>query len=334
MPVSTGSERSGRVRLLAVAAAVPIAFAAVAVVSGAASGRGELTASPSGAAQTPVPAESLLPRPSSTGTSSEGAPGPTASGAAQGTDPSNGTATDPATVTAPAPSTSSSPPGDSSASGSATAPDPDASMPVGPAERPTTDGSVSVVYTVDTDDPVYFITVDDGMFQDPVALRMVQQQRIPITAFLTEWTTANNPEAVEYFKQITAYGGSIQNHTMLHASLDEPSTDLEFEICSTQEIYTERFGTMPWLLRPPYGAGAGNQSVLDTAASCGISTVVMWNVTVARGGTDVQYWDPPLRSGDIVLAHFEKDFSADLARILALGEEQGLRPASLEAYLR
>jgi len=199
---------------------------------------------------------------------------------------------------------------------------------------PASDGEVSVVYAIDTDDPVYFITVDDGIHQDPVALRMVQQQGIPVTAFLTEWTTANNPEAVEYFRQITAYGGSIQNHTMLHASLDDPATDLEFEICRTQEVFTERFGTAPWLLRPPYGAGASNQAVLDTAASCGIDTVVMWNVTVAQGGTDVQYWEPPLRAGDIVLAHFEEDFSADLSRILELGKAQGLRPAAIEDYLR
>lgn len=316
--MNANAGQAARLRLIAVAAVVPLAFAGVAVASAATSGGGEVQSAPAGG----VAKESLLPKPTVTSTAS-----------ATSTPVPSSTPTQSPTQT-PIPTQSAAASGSAEPTG--TSPGSSGSAPATSAapQRPASDGTVSVVYAIDTDDPVYFITVDDGMHQDPVALRMVQEQGIPITAFLTEWTTAGNPQAAEYFRQITAYGGSIQNHTMLHASLDDPATDLEFEICRTQEVYAERFGTAPWMLRPPYGAGAGNQAVLDTAASCGIDTVVMWNVTVAKGGKDVQYWDPPLRSGDIVLAHFETDFSADLARILALGKAQGLRPASLEDYLR
>lgn len=205
--------------------------------------------------------------------------------------------------------------------------------PEGQAPRPDSAdvGIIDAMVNVETDDPVFFITIDDGMHQDPEALKMVQEQGIPITAFLTEWTTYK--EKGEWFKEITAYGGSIQNHTKTHMNLNDPKTNLHREICGTQAFYTEKFGTQPWMLRPPYGEGYDNDKVQEVAASCGISDIVLWNVQVADGGKSVEYWDEPLRAGDIVLMHFEEDLHLDLKKILELAKAQGLRPASLADYI-
>lgn len=289
-----------RVGVLAVAVAVPLAFAGMTALAGAATRDGDAVAVPAGASPAPMPTP--------TGEPSMPASSPTSTAA--------------------------------SAPAATPTPTPTMSMPSTPAresELPTpsaepVDGEVRVVHSIDTADPVFFITVDDGMHRDPQALRMVQEQRIPLTAFLTEWTTTSQ-EAVDYFTAITAFGGTIENHSMLHASLAEPTTDLDFEICRTQEVYAERFGAAPRLLRPPYGAGFNDPNVQAVAAGCGIDTFVMWNVTVAEGGRKVEYWDPPLRAGDIVLAHFEEDFSASLARIMELAAASGLRPAALTDYL-
>lgn len=206
-------------------------------------------------------------------------------------------------------------------------------QPEGPAPRPNSadTGLIKALVSVPTKDPVIFITVDDGMYQDPEALRMVQEQGIPITAFLTEWTTYKDKG--EWFKEITAYGGSIQNHTKTHKNLNDPKTNLHHEICGTQAFYTDKFGTQPWMLRPPYGEGYDNDKVQEVAASCGISRIVLWNVQVSEGGKSVEYWDKPLRAGDIVLTHFDKDLHLDLEKILELATAQGLTPASLADYI-
>lgn len=241
----------------------------------------------------------------------------------------------------PAPSgavpTSASPSSSTSSSVSQSAEPTDSDMPViepeGQAPRPDSadDGVVKALVNVKTKDPVIFITIDDGMYQDPEALKLVQEEGIPITAFLTEWTTYKDKG--QWFEDITAYGGSIQNHTKTHKNLNDPKTNLHHEICGTQAFYTEKFGTTPWMLRPPYGEGYDNDKVQEVAASCGISKIVLWNVQVAEGGKSVEYWDAPLRAGDIVLAHFDKDLHLDLEKILELAKAQGLTPASLADYI-
>lgn len=198
-----------------------------------------------------------------------------------------------------------------------------------PHHVPAGDGHVSVVSRVTTTDKVIFLTVDDGMEQDPAALRLVRERQVPITAFLTQWTV---PGHEDYFRAMTRYG-SIQNHSMTHRSFAKPETNLRWEICETQHRYRQAFGYRPWLLRPPYGEGAERSDVLSTAASCGIESVVLWDVVVSQGGAHIEWWSEGLRPGDIVLLHFTGDLGDSLATILAMADEAGLTPASLADYL-
>lgn len=191
------------------------------------------------------------------------------------------------------------------------------------------DSSVEILNWVETDDPVFFITVDDGLERSPEALALIQEQQIPVTAFLTEYAVR---DYTDYFNEATAYGGSVQNHTMVHGALDDPKTDVEWEICETQDRFESQFGYRPWMLRPPYGAGPDDPDVLKYAEKCGINRIVLWNIVVGNDNK-VEYWDPPIRAGDIVLLHWEDNLAEGLQTILDLGREQGLTPASLEDYI-
>jgi len=199
----------------------------------------------------------------------------------------------------------------------------------GRSETNVANSDLEILNWVETDDPVFFITIDDGIVRSPEALALIQEQQIPVTAFLTEYAVR---EHTEYFNEVTAYGGSVQNHTMVHGALNDPETDVEWEICETQDRFEGQFGYRPWMLRPPYGAGPDDPDVLKYAEQCGINRIVLWNVVVGNDNT-VEYWEPPIRSGDIVLLHWEDNLAEGLETILDLGREQGLTPAPLEEYI-
>ena len=199
----------------------------------------------------------------------------------------------------------------------------------GRSETNLADSDLEILNWVETDDPVFFITVDDGIVRSPEALALIEEQQIPVTAFLTEYAVR---EHTDYFNAVTAYGGSVQNHTMVHGALNDPETDVEWEICETQDRFEGQFGYRPWMLRPPYGAGPDDPEVLKYSEECGINRIVLWNVVVSND-SKVEYWEPPIRSGDIVLLHWEDNLAEGLQTILDLGREQGLTPAPLEEYI-
>jgi peptidoglycan/xylan/chitin deacetylase (PgdA/CDA1 family) len=191
------------------------------------------------------------------------------------------------------------------------------------------DSDLQVLNWVETDDPVFFITIDDGLVDSPAVREVIERNQIPVTAFLTEYAVRDK---TDYFEAVTAYGGSVQNHTMVHGALDDPQTDVEWEICETQDRFEEQFGYRPWMLRPPYGAGPNDPEVQKYAAECGINRIVLWNVVVTDDN-QVEYWEAPIKAGDIVLLHFVEGLDVGLEKILELGKAQGLRPAALEDYI-
>ncbi len=188
---------------------------------------------------------------------------------------------------------------------------------------------VEVLNWVETEDPVFFITIDDGLDQSQAVRDFIDANQIPVTAFLTEYAVRDH---TDYFEAITAYGGSIQNHSMVHGAFNDPETDVQWEICETQDRFESQFGYRPWMLRPPYGAGPKDPQVLQYAEECGINRIVLWNVLVTNDN-QVEYWDAPLRPGDIVLFHFVDGLEVGLEKILELGRQQGLTPAPLENYI-
>lgn len=204
----------------------------------------------------------------------------------------------------------------------------DAMRATGEIDRPAAKaGKVPVSYSVKTKDPVAFITIDDGVHRPDDALAYVRSQQLPITAFLTTWTVGSH---ADYFTDITEWG-SVQNHTVNHASFDKSDTNLNTEICKAQRILRKDFGARPWMLRPPYGAGADRSDVKTTAAGCGVNQIVMWDASVNRG--KVAKARGELRPGSIVLLHFRPELKSDLEAAVRAIRKAGLRPANLADYL-
>jgi len=190
-------------------------------------------------------------------------------------------------------------------------------------------------FNIKTKDRVFFITIDDGNSKTASALAFVRARKVPVTAFVTQAAIGRD---FKYFKRITAFGGSVQNHTMTHKSLTNSATNLGYEICKTQRIYTRAFGRAPTMLRPPYGNGGYHstgkstaRAIAKVARSCGISRLVMWNATVDDGR--FTFIRGSLHAGDIVLFHFEPNLANELAAIMSMAHSKGLHPAALGSYL-
>ncbi|MCX6459645.1 MAG: polysaccharide deacetylase family protein [Actinobacteria bacterium] len=191
-----------------------------------------------------------------------------------------------------------------------------------------------VVYQVKTKDPVFFITIDDDSFKQSAAARYVTAHKIPVTVFLTNSEVDNR---WSFFKAMGKFD-SVQNHSMTHKPLGRDGTDRRFEICQTQKVYQNRFGVRPWLLRPPYGDGWFSRrwaapAIRQTAATCGIRYIVLWNIVVLKDGRVLFVQDLKFEPGDIVLLHFEGDLKSNIQRIIAMYARHGIKPAPLSRYL-
>jgi peptidoglycan/xylan/chitin deacetylase (PgdA/CDA1 family) len=180
---------------------------------------------------------------------------------------------------------------------------------------------------IPTTDPVVFLTIDDGIVQDPAVLDYIRAQNIPVTIFpIPAYVEQNEP----YFQAIHATGATVQDHTVHHIDLTTLSpANQKAEICGPLDEYQQKFGVRPWIFRPPYGAM--NNNVAYAARSCGIRAIVLWKAATNDGRVDTQ--GGPLQAGDIVLMHFRTDLRRNLEVVLNTIHSLGLRPAYLSDYL-
>lgn len=186
---------------------------------------------------------------------------------------------------------------------------------------------IPITHRVSTSEPVAFITIDDGVVKDAKGLAYVEEQELPITAFLSTWTVKDR---AGYFERLTAWG-SIQNHSATHASFADATTDLGHEICYSQRALRKSFGDKAWMLRPPYGQGADAFGTAVMSQRCDITEIVMWDATVSDGRA--RFANGKLRPGSIVLLHFTPDLARDLKAAVAEIRKAGLTPANLADYL-
>ena len=203
-----------------------------------------------------------------------------------------------------------------------------------PQETPgTLHNGVTINYKVDTKNPVFFITVDDGWNQQQAAADYVDGHHLPVTVFLTNAAVGGN---WNFFKRMAAFD-AVQNHSLSHKALTKVHTNINTEICSIQARYAEHFGAKPWILRPPYGAGfmptrPSAPKIEKTVAACGIKHIALWNAEVSPQGK-LSFADKPFQPGDIVLFHFDGDLKSALEKTVAAYAAHGLKPASLAQYL-
>ncbi|MBM3688216.1 MAG: hypothetical protein FJW80_00930 [Actinobacteria bacterium] len=199
-----------------------------------------------------------------------------------------------------------------------------------PATRSTRTDDPRVTYQVKTKDPVAFITIDDGIITPKAALDYVEKHRIPITSFLISSQVTDSK--VRYFERISRWG-SVQNHTTTHASLATSDASLiKSQVCPVQVDFRRTFGTKPWMLRPPYGAGPRNTTMHEVVGKCGITDVVVWDAVVDNGRLSTATGSG-LVPGSVVLLHYTGNLAWDLKVAVTAIRAAGLRPANLADYL-
>ncbi|MEU7603740.1 polysaccharide deacetylase family protein [Streptomyces sp. NPDC040724] len=200
-------------------------------------------------------------------------------------------------------------------------------------------GKVPVVdrIPVPAGEKTVFLTFDDGAEKDPEFLKMAADLKLPISMFLTDSVAASD---YGHFEKLRDNGSAstINNHTLTHPNLRTlPFEGQKKEICGQQERLEKRFGTRPPLFRPPFGNY--NDDTLRAASECGVSSLVLWRVSMQIN--NFQYAEgSALRPGDIILAHFRGPAELKGAtetqmttRMLQRIQEQGYRIGRLEDYL-
>ncbi|MEB3959887.1 polysaccharide deacetylase family protein, partial [Streptomyces kunmingensis] len=192
-----------------------------------------------------------------------------------------------------------------------------------------------VFTTVPTKKKIVFLTIDDGAEKDPRFLRMMNELRIPYTAFLAD---AEVRPRYAYFKKAQRLGVTLNNHTLHHRYLPGLSyARQKREICGMQNVIEKHYGKRPTLFRPPFGDY--DRTTLKAAKACGIEHAPIWNAEAFPDRMEHRAWDRSLHPGDIVLTHFRgrKDWKGtmpDMVRtFMKYVTDKGYAVARLEDYL-
>ncbi|MGO1053315.1 polysaccharide deacetylase family protein [Crossiella sp. CA198] len=200
-----------------------------------------------------------------------------------------------------------------------------------PAPRPVPSGEpAKVIYKVDTQDRVVFLTIDDGATRRPDMIDILKRNGVKATFFLTNSYVKQDPGFYQKLRDET--GSAIENHTESHPNLKGRSLDAQrTEIGPVSDTYATEFGARPTLFRPPFGNFDDN--TLKAAGEAGIKWVVHWGSEIING--KVQFSGPhEFRPGSIVLMHFRNTFEQDVQAFVDQARANNLTPALLTDYLK
>jgi peptidoglycan/xylan/chitin deacetylase (PgdA/CDA1 family) len=201
-------------------------------------------------------------------------------------------------------------------------------QPAKPTPPIATSPMAAVVYHITTTEPVIFLTIDDGVTPDPLALHVLRKNRLPATLFLYDNAIWRHYDYFRYWQQS---GATIQNHTVSHAHLTHlPYPQQKQEICDNANRMANTFGARPTLFRPPYGQF--NDDTRRATTDCGMKALVWWTATVQDGALHYQGTDH-LKPGDIVLLHFTPHLANDLQVLIDAAKSLNLQFGKLEDWL-
>lgn len=177
--------------------------------------------------------------------------------------------------------------------------------------------------------PVAFLTMDDGQIRLPDAIGLMRAAHVPFTMFLIAPVAAKDPA---FFRGMEAAGGVIEDHTVTHPQLRGKSYQYQHrEVCDARTSLEHTFGRTMTLFRPPYGAY--DQTTRRVVHDCGLRAAFDWSETVNNGVVYYQTSVHRIQPGDIVLMHFRPAFLADVTAALTAIHNAGLTPALLEDYV-
>lgn len=181
---------------------------------------------------------------------------------------------------------------------------------------------------IPTDQPVAFITIDDGWTKLPEAVALVRAAGVPVTLFLTMDAIHDNPA---YFNAFRDAGVAIEAHTVSHPHLrGKPYAAQQREVCGSADRLGALYGRRPTLFRAPFGEH--DATTLRVMHDCGLHAALFWKQTVNEGIVRYQQGSTVQR-GDIILMHFRPRFVDDFIAALQAIKAAGLTPALLEDYL-
>jgi peptidoglycan/xylan/chitin deacetylase (PgdA/CDA1 family) len=181
---------------------------------------------------------------------------------------------------------------------------------------------------IPTDQPVAFITIDDGWVKSPQAVQLFAAAHVPVTLFLEINAIRSD---VGYFKPLQQNGAVIEAHTITHVELKGKSYDLQkHEICGSADQLGQMYGRRPLLFRPPFGDK--DATTLRAVHDCGMKAAFFWKETTNTGIVRYQVGHT-VQAGDIILMHFRPAFIEDFLAVLQAISQAGLTPALLEDYI-
>ncbi len=182
---------------------------------------------------------------------------------------------------------------------------------------------------IPTNQPVVFLTIDDGEHKNVEGLRFLQYHGMVASLFLNNSAINDN---YDYFRQLQRMGSVIENHTLNHAILPKLSyEEQKREICANADIFAKTYGRRPTLFRPP--GGFYDISTRQAAHDCGMKALVMWHAKVNNKAVQYQEGDR-LLPGDIVLMHFRAEMLQDLQAFDRALKDANLQVALLEDWLK
>ena len=190
------------------------------------------------------------------------------------------------------------------------------------------DGFAPYLSRIPTDQPVAFVTIDDGLVKHADAEKLLAAAHVPVTLFLTTDTVKDD---VEYFRRLQAHGAVIEAHTISHPQLKgKPYEFQKNQACGSADLLGRWYGRRPVLFRPPFGDR--DATTLRVVHDCGMRAAFFWKETVHEGKVRYQQGNSVQR-GDIILMHFRPAFPADFLGALKAIHDAGLTPALLEDYI-
>lgn len=202
------------------------------------------------------------------------------------------------------------------------------SVPAGARAAEKADGFV--IDHVATNEPVVFLTVDDGSHLSRETNQYIRNFRIPITTFaLPEQINRHRRRFVNLLRQT---GMTFENHTQTHRIVSTMNdAGQRAEICAGNREVRRVIRRQPAFFRPP--GGGWNSDTVKAAKACGLSRIVLWNV-MADGGRIIRAdGGTGLRRGDIVLLHYLDSLPTSLAVLQREASRAGLRFALLRDHL-
>jgi peptidoglycan/xylan/chitin deacetylase (PgdA/CDA1 family) len=182
---------------------------------------------------------------------------------------------------------------------------------------------------IPTDQPVAFITIDDGWTKSPAALGLLTAAHVPVTLFLEINAIKSD---VEYFRRLQQTGAVIEAHTITHQELKGKSYAVQkHEICGSADQLATWYGRRPVFFRPPFGDK--DATTLRAVHDCGMKAAFFWKETTDKGIVRYQTSAHVVHRGDIILMHFRPAFADDFRAVLRAIAAAGLTPASLQDYV-